>query len=382
MLVLRDRRSFMKTTLWSSQGHPESRQLCSFLFYLTLHLMEKMLLFFIVLLSFACKKGVTPATEILKEKKAYQFLDSLAATHKISTDNEENFFDITSTLEYAIQIHSKETCTAHIDCQQKYIQFLKEDVGSFSKEEKALMTQVMDSALWLVDYAFPNLEFPSIDLVKTTANHYGPSVYYTRENAIVIPYNELRNDNVEGLISVMLHEISHIVSRYHPSFKDDMYGLIGFKPMDKKLIYPQEILDIILKNPDGLNDRYYLELTSNDKTIKAVPIIVSNKSSVSEKKTGFMSYIKFDLYVIEESEKGYSILCNDLGYSTISPEYMASFFEQIKDNTQYIIHPDEIIADNFLYLVKASRDNNFERFSADGKILLNDIGKILRSYAR
>jgi len=259
---------------------------------------------------------------------------------------------------------------------------LKEDVVSFSEEEKALMTQVMDSALWLVDYAFPNLEFPSIDLVKTTANHYGPSVYYTRENAIVIPYNELRNDNVEGLISVMLHEISHIVSRYHPSFKDDMYGLIGFKPMDKQLIYPQEILDIILKNPDGLNDRYYLELTSNDKTIKAVPIIVSNKSSVSEKKTGFMSYIKFDLYVIEESEKGYSILCNDLGYSTISPEFMGSFFEQIKDNTQYIIHPDEIIADNFLYLVKASRDNNFERFSADGKMLLNDIGKILSSYAR
>jgi len=344
--------------------------------------MKKILIFIPFILFWSCKKGAPPTKDIIVKKQGYQFLDSLSATKKISTDDKEKFFDITSTLEYAIQINSKETCVAHQDCKQKYIQFLKEDVVSFTKEDKELMTMVMDSALWLVDHAFPNLQFPEIALIKTTANHYGPSVYYTRENAIVIPFNEIRNDNVTGLISVMLHEISHIVSRYHESFKEDLYALIGFKPLDKKLIYPQQILDIILKNPDGLNDNYFIELKHKDKTLKVVPIIVSNKSTVSEKKSGFMSYIKFDLYELEEQKNGYKIKCNDKGYSTIDSEYMASFFEQIKDNTQYIIHPDEIIADNFLYLVQASRDSNYERFSKEGKILLNEMKIILSTYTQ
>ncbi len=342
--------------------------------------MEKVFVFCLIILFCSCKKGVPPTPEIFKENKAYQFLDSLAASDKITTDKEENFFEITSTLEYAIQIHSKESCTTHQQCQSKYIQFLKEDVTSFSEEDIELMKKVMDSALWLVNHALPKLEIPEIDLVKTSANHYGPSVYYTRENAIIIPFNELRKDNLTGLISVMLHEISHIISRYHPSFKTDLYALIGFKPINKKLVYPQEILDIILKNPDGLNDQYYIELESNDSTIKAVPIIVSNKPTVSDNKSGFMSYIKFDLYVLEETDQYYKITCNNKGYSTIAPEYMGSFFEQIKDNTQYIIHPDEIIADNFLYLIQASRDKNYERFSSEGKILLEEMRNILRLY--
>jgi len=342
--------------------------------------MEKVILFCLVVLLCSCKKGVPPITEVIKEKKSYQFLDSLAATNKITSDKAENFFDITSTLEYAIQIHSKESCSTHQQCQNKYIQFLKEDVVSFTESDRALMIKVMDSALWLVEHALPKLKFPDIDLIKTTANHYGPSVYYTRENAIIIPYNELREDNLTGLISVMLHEISHIISRYHPSFKTDLYALIGFKPITKKLIYPQEILDIILKNPDGLNDQYYIELAHKESTVKAVPIIVSNKATVSDKKSGFMSYIKFDLYELKEDTESYKIQSNENGYSTIAPEYMASFFQQIKDNTQYIIHPDEIIADNFLYLIQASRDKNYDRFSLDGKVLLDEMKNILSEY--
>lgn len=328
----------------------------------------------------ACKKNL-PAESVLVEAQAsYILLDSLAAADKIAVDTKENFFGIASQLEFQIQMSAKESCSSHEMCKSKYINFLKEDVVNFEPEERELMIEVMDSAMFLVNHAFPNLNFPQIELIKTKATHYGPGVYYTRDNAIILPYDQINVNNKVSLIAVMLHEISHIVSRYHVSFKDDMYGLIGFKKMDKKLVYPQEILNIILKNPDGLNDRYYIELMNEGKAIKAVPIIVSNKSEVSDLKPGFMSYIKFDLYEIKEGPNGYAIECDENGYSNMNSVYMKSFFDQIKDNTQYIIHPDEIIADNFLFLTSGIRNNDLDKFSEKGQLLLEKMRQKISTY--
>ena len=38
------------------------------------------------------------------------------------------------------------------------------------------------------------------------------------------------------------------------------------------------------------------------------------------------------------------------GTSTLKIEETQNFFEQIEENTNYIIHPDEVLADNFIFL--------------------------------
>ena len=54
------------------------------------------------------------------------------------------------------------------------------------------------------------------------------------------------------------------------------------------------------------------------------------------------------------------------------------FFEKITTNTGYIIHPDEIIADNFMYIMMREKKNGLQRsFSEDGVELLKNIKKIL-----
>ena len=40
---------------------------------------------------------------------------------------------------------------------------------------------------------------------------------------------------------------------------------------------------------------------------------------------------------------------------TIEPQQTPSYLEQIGKNTGYIIHPDEILADNFIQLVKENK---------------------------
>jgi hypothetical protein len=56
------------------------------------------------------------------------------------------------------------------------------------------------------------------------------------------------------------------------------------------------------------------------------------------------------------------------------------FFRQIRDNTGYIIHPDEVLADNFSFIMldKDGAQASY-KFSKAGKELLNLIEKILKT---
>ena len=62
---------------------------------------------------------------------------------------------------------------------------------------------------------------------------------------------------------------------------------------------------------------------------------------------------------------------------------LPDFFKKIGDNTQYIIHPDEIIADNFFMMTLATQEiDGFDmgKFSAKGKVLIREVEKAVREY--
>jgi hypothetical protein len=68
------------------------------------------------------------------------------------------------------------------------------------------------------------------------------------------------------------------------------------------------------------------------------------------------------------------------GYSsTISMDTQPDFFKQIRDNTGYIIHPDEVLADNFSFIMQELNGAKVSmQFSPAGKQLLKDIYTILK----
>lgn len=73
------------------------------------------------------------------------------------------------------------------------------------------------------------------------------------------------------------------------------------------------------------------------------------------------------------------VMSDENGNSTISQELMADFFRQIKDNTNYIIHPDEIMADNFMFAILSMESPDYlTRFSKEGNTLIEEIKTILR----
>ncbi len=329
------------------------------------------------LLSFCKRSQINPALSATLSEK-YTFLDSTEAGNAIVVDSTEGFFEHISMLDMQIQGRSLNGCSDKASCREAYHEFLKTDVASFSDAEKVFLSAVMDSAVQAVKTLNPRLMNYPIYLGKLKGQHYGDGVYFTRDKAIYIPQNELNEANFDKVYAVMLHEIFHIISRYDTPLRDACYAEIGFQKRDKDIRYPSQLAERILTNPDGVTDDYYIVLKDGDKEIKATPIIISNSPKYLENRTSFFEYLQFDLYELKESDGTLEVQANKDGYTLLSPSLMASFFESIKDNTQYIIHPDEILADNFMLAVIAKSTNDYSKFSEEGLDLLKRIESILK----
>ncbi|MFM8372557.1 MAG: hypothetical protein ACKOCO_09230, partial [Bacteroidota bacterium] len=56
------------------------------------------------------------------------------------------------------------------------------------------------------------------------------------------------------------------------------------------------------------------------------------------------------------------------------------FFRQIRENTGYIIHPDEVLADNFAFIMREKKgDKIYAKLKDDGVRLLEEIERIIRN---
>ncbi len=316
------------------------------------------------------------------DKAKVIFLDSAAASLAIVKDESDRFFDRVSITEMEIQMKSEKIYTDRAECLSDYIDFMKTDVTDFTKEEIDRTSKVFNDIKAMLSEINPRLLNQDIILIKTKANHYGNSVYYTRENKIVIPYNELANFNEQGFTETMLHEFSHIFNRYNKSTRDQLYDLIGFKEVRGPILLPEELGKRKLLNPDGTTD-YAIELKDiNGEKVMAYPLISASADHYLKSKPMFFNYLVFHMYNLQPMEDNvFQLQVDENGSTTIPFDRIPSFFTTIKDNTNYIIHPDEIMADNFKFVAyDLGKGRKLKKFSEEGQRLLDEIGAILKAY--
>lgn len=324
--------------------------------------------------------------EVVHESKSYEtrltFLDKKQAEVEIVKDATDDFFGSLSIADMSIQMRKSDMPNNGGESKELYQSMLKDEMSDFAPEEKAFMQEVFISTKSAIDKINPKLYPDHIELMKTKINHYGPDVYYTREDAIILPENIFLEPSVKAQMPIMLHEIFHLLSRYNDDFRDKMYALIGFSRFEEDLVLPKYVSDRMLTNPDGVRRDYAVNLKNEKGEIqRALPLILSKKERYEESMPSFFSYLHFDLFpLIKIAENQVTLGLNQKGESSLSLEHNANFFELIKDNTQYIIHPDEILADNFMMAVIAYRDNDYTGFSEDGKKLLLEVIEILKSF--
>ena len=328
-----------------------------------------------------CKtSGANGALELSKKNQII-LLDSAKAAESIVIDATDNIFKQMTEADMCIQMkknYPAETFKSQISSD--YADFLQKDVANFSPDEVSYVKDIMKDVFYYCG-KIDNTIFPAkINIIKTKGKHYGDGVYYTRENCIIVPADVLKSKGKEEFFSTMIHEVFHVYSRNHPEKREKLYALIGFQKLEGNLILGEPLKSRVLLNPDGVDFRYYINLQiSPDKEIKAIPIIYSNEQTYKKSKPNFFNYLKFELFEINTTKTHITeVVSKKDGSSTLNMKNLPDFWRQIRENTQYIIHPDEILADNFMFLVKEQKDKSTtEKFTADGKNLLEEIKNII-----
>ena len=336
---------------------------------------QNTLAFFGLILFFSSCSLHSQTVEI--ENLGIYMLDVSAAQTHITQDNQENFFEKVNRLEMSLQMKKElpEALTKKEQVQQ-YKNFLKEDVIAFSAADRAFIAEVFTKIYR--DTKMSGLTMPdSVLLIKVNGRHYGDSVYYTRENCIIIPANVLVSKDKDSFSDVMLHELAHIYSRYNPEKRKSLYELIGFSKVDKLQI-PMALQNRMIYNPDGLELNWITSLKVAGGSINVCPLLISRLNPSF--KAGLFANFQFALFEVRMDNNGVAqVICDEQGNPTISMrDLIPGYYGSIGTNTDYIIHPDEVIADNFMLVLKGAKQNlRGQEFSGQNLDLYNNIKSIL-----
>jgi hypothetical protein len=208
-----------------------------------------------------------------------------------------------------------------------------------------------------------HLPFPgAIWIIKTTGREEIPS-FYTRQNAVIIP----RQDMGEAGPDVLTHELFHILSRQNPELRRKLYGIIGFTRINE-VTPPEEWRSRHFTNPDGNQNGWLITLTNQNQVIQAVPELYSPVEFDPAKTVNPFGF--FRLLVVTNSGERWSPKLAGGHAQLLHEREVQGFYEQIGRNTRYVIHPDEILAENFVLLINGDTNAETPRILQEMKRVL------------
>jgi len=194
----------------------------------------------------------------------------------------------------------------------------------------------------------------TIHLIKTTGREEGNAAY-TRRNAVILPAGKLKQKN-EKLERLLVHELFHVLSRANPELSTRLYWIIGYEPVPP-LKFPAELLSRKLTNPDAPFSRHAIEVEHDGRKVKVAPILYARTEKYDEKQGGaFFRYLVFRLLALDVEDLAKAKRDADGKLTLLKPEEAKGFQEKIGRNTRYVIHPEETMADNFVFLVLGKKD--------------------------
>lgn len=236
--------------------------------------------------------------------------------------------------------------------EKEYLEFVGKNILEWNENEKQIILSILNE----IRPKLAALPFPDqVLIIKTTGREEGGAAY-TRANAIVFPAG-ISTWNKEFLKRAVCHEPFHVLSRANPELKEKLYTAIGFVKC-QNIDLPQDLKKRMITNPDAPLNDHCIMLKVNGKNEWAVPLIFSKTEKYIPTQGGsFLSSMQFKFILIDrKSEDSATPIYRDGKPVLIDPDQCSDLFEQIGKNTDYIIHPEEILADNFALLLMDKKD--------------------------
>jgi hypothetical protein len=218
----------------------------------------------------------------------------------------------------------------------------------WTPEEKAQLGQVISAVhTRLVGMQLPTP--PEVLLVKTSGEEEGGAAY-CRGAAIVLPAQVLKQ-TPRKLDRLIAHEFFHVLSNQNPKWREALYAVVGFQPCNEILL-PEDYRPRRITNPDAPASYYYTTLEIAGQQVHVVPVLYSSSESYDQQRGGnLFSYLTFRLMAIEQREDRWQPVLVDGQPKLFEIAQAPAYYDRIGRNTGYIIHPEEVLADNFVLLV-------------------------------
>ncbi len=240
--------------------------------------------------------------------------------------------------------------------EKEFLEFVGRSVLDWTEVEKTSVVSALEQLKASFDR--PALPWPKvIYLVKTTGKEEGGAAY-TRDQALILPQNMLTPHRPVNP-RLIAHELFHILSRSNPGLRDRLYQAIGFVKCSE-IEFPEALRNRKITNPDAPANDHCIRVQIAGANVWAVPIIFSRTERYDVARGGeFFFYIQSQLLLVDREGNSpnakpmYAALqrLRLVGFGEVS-----GFYEQVGRNTEYIIHPEEILADNFAMLVMGDQN--------------------------
>jgi hypothetical protein len=232
---------------------------------------------------------------------------------------------------------------------QSFLAFAGAAALDWSPAEQAHLTPLIER---LSDAAAGlNLRLPQVFMVKTTGlEEFGAA--YARNQAMMFPQT-LAPRNERGEFFLLAHELFHILTRENPKLRRALYALLGFESF-VKFDYPGELEGRRLSNPDAHYYDHALAVQTPDGPRDVVPIIQSTVSLVEllllPPPVNVFSVL--DIVLLPVDTGSGEVLRDGSGELIRYGFGNTNWVPQMLRNSSYIIHPEELLADNFALLME------------------------------
>ena len=221
--------------------------------------------------------------------------------------------------------------TAEPVSQQQFLDYLSGQTLNWTVEDQ----HRVDTAWQSLRPKLSQLHLPgptTVDLIVTTGHEEGGAAY-TRGTAIVLPISLLSGRKLEGLLT---HELFHVLSRANPTWRAALYTRLGFKPCLPPA-FPAEVQARRITNPDApVLDWCWPQSDGTD----YVPATLSSHGLYKPVTGGMFAYLQFSFWQLPRGE--------------LQP-ILSAYQERYGKNTGYLIHPEEILAEQFVFLVQRKK---------------------------
>ena len=230
---------------------------------------------------------------------------------------------------------------------EEYLAFAKEQTLDFTEEEKALIDRLFSEMAKSLDehgYVLPDLD--EIKLVKTTMAEESGAGGYTHGTQIYLSADILENALHGDAISkayysrllpgLLWHELFHCLTRCNPDFRSDMYRLIHFTVADKDYTIPPSVFAYHISNPDVEHHDAFATFSIEGQDRDCFIDCVTTRHFENEGDSFFDCFTT-------------ALIPTDGTDQYYTPEQADNFNDIFGENTDYVIDPEECMADNFSY---------------------------------